>query len=186
MHHSGSNPATNNLLHLPNPQQISLRLPTNTMNLPILVIFSVIVACSADHRQTCICTAQFRPVCCKLPSGEMVTKSNDCQCACAQGKVIYEGECDSCVCTAVSAPVCCELPSGERVTKGNACQCDCANDGKVLFDGECDSLVCPLVFQPVCCLTVTGTFTRIETKSNACFCEGDGGFILVRGRCDLG
>lgn len=140
----------------------------------------------------CFCPLIFDPVCCKLPSGKLVTEGNSCQCGCRNGIAVGAGGgCKnpaSCICPAIFAPVCCKLESGRLETTSNDCQCDCEN-GSVEGRGSCtDPSMAPTTtpspspkvnnscrnctkrFYPVCCMSKSGKYS-IKTNPCLCTCE---------------
>lgn len=75
----------------------------------------------------CVCTADFRPVCCQFKDGKKKTVSNECACTgCgALNKILHKGPCRKpCICAEIYKPVCCRTKKG-TFTAPNRCECKC-------------------------------------------------------------
>lgn len=94
------------------------------------------------RKPSCVCTREYRPVCCKTKSG-LVTKPNPCTCTCLPGaRIVSKGKClkilplprPDCICPAVYDPVCCKSPFGGVWKASNSCECGCQG-GRVVAYG---------------------------------------------------
>lgn len=158
---------------------------------PIMYSVFVVTTCAVlllflGQGEACICTADFKPVCCKTKAGQLETQPNACSCNCIGGTVHADGECKNCFCPLFYNPVCCDTVNGLE-TKTNACACSCSN-GRFVSEGECPHVVetpepepcaCFEIYQPVCCKNESG----LSIASNKCVCKCDGGSVFPLSDC---